>query len=96
MLSAGHTAAAPISDPRKAEIKNIILHDCGSCHGMTLKGGLGPNITASALQAKPSNYLFDTIRNGLAGTPMPPWLGILTEQEIHYLVELLTQGKVGT
>jgi len=71
----------------------MLRHDCGSCHGMTLKGGLGPAITSDALRGKPAPYLFQTIRDGHPGTPMPPWLGILNEQEIHYLVEILLKGE---
>ena len=40
--------AAP--DPERArELVHIVRQDCGSCHGLTLKGGLGPALTAEAL-----------------------------------------------
>ncbi len=82
--------SGPLNDERKAELKHLLLHDCGSCHGMTLKGGLGPALTADVLAGKPRLYLQQTIRDGHPGTPMPPWRGILTQEEINYLVELLT------
>ncbi|MDX2370482.1 MAG: hypothetical protein QNK36_19105, partial [Colwellia sp.] len=31
-----------LSNPRKAQLTHMVKQDCGSCHGMTLKGGLGP------------------------------------------------------
>ena len=88
--------SSEMSASRQQEIHYIVRHDCGSCHGMTLKGGLGPAITAEAMQSKPEDYLFNTIRDGHPGTPMPPWLGIFTESEIHYLVNLLKRGDIDT
>ena len=32
-----------------AALVNLVRQDCGSCHGMTLKGGLGPDIRPDAL-----------------------------------------------
>lgn len=86
--------SSELTNSRKEEIHYIVRHDCGSCHGMTLKGGLGPAITAEAVAEKTDAYLFHSIRDGHPGTPMPPWLGIFTEAEIHYLVQQLKQGKV--
>ena len=87
-------AYASMPDSRQAELDHMLRHDCGSCHGMTLKGGLGPPLTEEALQNKPREYIEWTIRNGHPGTPMPPWEGILSDEDIDYLVELLkTQAK---
>ena len=48
--------AAP--DPERArELVHIVRQDCGSCHGLTLKGGLGPALTAEALADKPAEGL---------------------------------------
>jgi cytochrome c55X len=86
-----------LSEPlpsRQAELEHILRHDCGSCHGMTLKGGLGPALTPDALQNKPRAYIQQSIRYGHPGTPMPPWEGLLSLEDIDYLVDLLmTQAK---
>ena len=66
--------AAPaysLDDERRAELRELLVQDCGSCHGMTLSGGLGPDITQGQLENKPDSYLFGTIRDGHPGTPMP-------------------------
>jgi cytochrome c55X len=83
------TYSSPLSEARQAELEHILRQDCGSCHGMTLKGGLGPALTPEALQNKPKVYLQQTIQEGHPGTPMPPWKSILTPEDIDYLVELL-------
>lgn len=87
-------SGSPLTEQRQAELEHILLQDCGSCHGMTLKGGLGPALTPEALENKPELYLQQTIREGHPGTPMPPWKSILTPEDIDYLVELLM--KQGT
>jgi mono/diheme cytochrome c family protein len=33
---------AALDTARQAELLHLLKHDCGSCHGMTRKGGLGP------------------------------------------------------
>ena len=79
---------------RRAELTLLVRQDCGSCHGLTLKGGLGPALTREALAGKPPEGLRGTILYGRPGTPMPPWRGFLTEAEAGWLVDVLTQGRL--
>lgn len=81
-----------ISKQRIAELKNLLIQDCGSCHGMTLKGGLGPALTPDVLKDKSREMIEVTIANGRPGTPMPPWNNLLTKQEINWLVNTLYAG----
>lgn len=83
--------AAP--DPERArELVHIVRQDCGSCHGLTLKGGLGPALTAEALAGKPAEGLVATIIGGRPGTPMPPFSTIVTEPEAQWIVDQLLRG----
>ena len=84
--------AEPLDQARKNELTDILLQDCGSCHGMTLKGGLGPALTPDMLTGKPAVYLQQTILEGHPGTPMPPWKSILSLPDIDYLVSILMSG----
>jgi len=86
------TYAQTPSSVRQVELKSLLLQDCGSCHGMTMKGGIGPALTPTALRDKTEEFLFYTINNGRPETPMPPWKNILTEDEIMWLVKILKQG----
>ncbi len=70
----------------------MIRHDCGACHGYTLKGGLGPSLTSDALKNKTPDALYTIIMNGIDGTPMPPWNKILSKQEVSLIVEQLKTG----
>ena len=77
---------------RQSELKHLLLHDCGSCHGMTLKGGLGSALTPDVLSNKTEELLFQTIKNGRLDTPMPPWKDILSDADIQWLVTTLKKG----
>jgi cytochrome c55X len=86
--------ASNISNDRQQELIHLIKHDCGSCHGMTLKGGLGSSLTVEKLKDKSHIALVSIILNGIEGTPMPPWKGILNEQEVSWMVKQLKTGLV--
>ena len=78
---------------RLQELQHLLKHDCGSCHGMTLKGGLGPSLLADSLAGKPDEFLFITIKEGRPGTPMPPWKSLLSDKDISLIIELLRKGN---
>ena len=82
------------SEARQAELRYLLLQDCGSCHGLTLKGGLGPALTREALVGKPAAFLSWTILNGRPGTAMPPWRAHLSDAEGDWLANLLLNGEV--
>lgn len=87
-----HADAADIVPERQQEILHLLKHDCGSCHGMTLQGGLGPSLVPGRLEPFTVEYLSATILHGRPGTPMPPWKPFLTEQEALWLAGLLKKG----
>lgn len=71
---------------RQQELRNMLEHDCGACHGLTLQGGLGSALTPEALAGKPDDFLVSTILEGRKGTAMPPWKRFLKETEARWLV----------
>ncbi len=87
-------ADQPANPSRRAEIVNMVRQDCGSCHGMTLRGGLGPSLQARTLADKDAGQLQFVILNGRRGTPMPPWKDFLTETEVAWVVDMLMQGTL--
>lgn len=78
---------------RQAQLLYLLKHDCGSCHGMTRKGGLGPALLPGRLRDFPPEFLVTTILDGRPGTPMPPWRGELSEADARWLVEALNRGE---
>jgi cytochrome c55X len=77
---------------RQATLMHLLKQDCGSCHGMTLKGGLGLPLLPENLAGKPRGMLVATILEGRAGTAMPPWGGQLSTGDAEWLVDTLLQG----
>jgi cytochrome c55X len=91
LLGALSVAAEPLPD-RQRQLVHMVRQDCGSCHGMTLQGGLGTPLTPDALRDKPVESLVATIYSGRPGTPMPPWHRFLSEAEAQWIVEKLQSG----
>ncbi|GAB4171545.1 MAG: hypothetical protein Fur0039_11810 [Rhodocyclaceae bacterium] len=85
-------AAAPPDGARTQALVRLVRQDCGACHGMLLKGGLGPALSADVLRDKPREALVATILGGRPGTPMPPWRAFLSEDEAGWIVDRLQAG----
>ncbi len=78
---------------RQSTLRNMLKHDCGACHGLTLKGGLGPSLLPEALAGKPDDFLVATILDGRKGTAMPPWQAFINRDEAAWLVGVLRNNK---
>jgi len=94
---AGFVLAPPVlaAEPqgaRRAALIDMVRQDCGSCHGLTLKGGLGPSLLPEALAGRDVTLLESVILNGRPGTPMPPWRPFLSEAEARWIAEQLKEG----
>ncbi len=76
----------------KARLTHLLVQDCGSCHGLTLQGGLGKPLLPETLADRSVEVLAEIILDGIAGTPMPPWRGLITEAEALFLAETLKRG----
>lgn len=90
-------ALAAIAVPAAAEpdaqaLERLVRQDCGSCHGLTLKGGLGPDIRSPALGHHDRDSLTSLILNGIPGTPMPPWRPLLSDEEAAWIADYLLDG----
>jgi cytochrome c55X len=95
VVSIGECLAAEPRTPdagRRGELVSLVRQDCGSCHGLTLKGGLGPALLPQALKDKPATALKATIMQGRPGTAMPPWRDFLTDDEADWIVANLQKG----
>ena len=88
LVSTASIAAEP-DGARQNELVRLVRQDCGSCHGMTLQGGLGPALLPATLKDKPADGLVATIYYGRPGTPMPPWKQFVSEAEASWIVDKL-------
>lgn len=91
-LPASPAAADPVQPGtmRPPEVlERLVRQDCGACHGITLKGGLGPAITPARARQIDDAQLAEIIRDGIPGTPMPPWGPLLGPGELDWIVSYL-------
>jgi len=86
-----HPARAAPTKPAK-ELVRLVRHDCGSCHGLTLKGGLGKPLLPENLAGRDAETIARIILDGIPGTPMPPWRGILSERDALWIARKLKEG----
>lgn len=87
-------ASAATAEPDAARLANLVVQDCGSCHGLTLKGGLGRPLTPDALAGLSRENIRDIILDGLPGTPMPPWRPLLSVAEAEAIAAMLKSGRI--
>lgn len=92
MVSFADSTEIDISNERQIELVRLVRNDCGSCHGITLKGGLGSPLTTDSLSGKPDEQLRETILRGRTGTAMPGWADFMNDQEAQWIVNNLKTG----
>jgi cytochrome c55X len=85
-------AADGIADSRRQDLQDLLIEDCGSCHGSTLRGGLGPALLPARLKGRSAGELATVILDGRPGTAMPPWRPLLTPPEARWMAERLLEG----
>ena len=92
LLAAPLLASNSMPLEREQELRNLLIQDCGSCHGLRLRGGLGPGLLPQQLQGKSADYLSLVILEGRPGTAMPGWRPLLSPAEARWMAELLLNG----
>lgn len=99
LLAAGISATSgavgsDLSAEQVDRLNDFVRQDCGSCHGMTLKGGLGRPLTPEALADFSTETLNVIILDGIPDSAMPPWRGLLSEAEVDWISNALKEGRI--
>ncbi|MEX3007853.1 cytochrome c [Hoeflea sp. TYP-13] len=89
LIAASPAMASELPLERAAELERLVIQDCGSCHGMTMKGGLGPDIRAETLSGTSADVLAQIVLDGVPGGAMPPWRPLLSEADAQWIAEYL-------
>ena len=92
LLGPGGALGAPFSPAHRAELRNLLIQDCGSCHGLTMRGGLGPALLPKNLANRSREALIDTVMYGRPDTAMPPWNTMLKRDEAAWMIDQLRKG----
>jgi len=95
VVSSAQAGSLTKADHRRLD--HLLRHDCGSCHGMTMKGGLGPALSPEALHERDDDSLVEMILSGNPEYAMPAWRGLLELDEARWIVRHLKNGlpKIG-
>ncbi|MEX0308371.1 MAG: cytochrome c [Ruegeria sp.] len=83
--------AADTLDPNA--LKRLVHQDCGSCHGLSLKGGLGPDLRAETLEHYDMDVLTGVILDGIPDTAMPPWRPLISQEEAEWIARYLLEPE---
>ena len=71
------------------QLERMVVQDCGSCHGLTMRGGLGKPLTSQTLATVDETPIASIILDGIPGPAMPPWRPLLTEQQAMWMAQYL-------
>jgi putative heme-binding domain-containing protein len=88
-VSAQESAKNPLEGDAVAILNGTALFQsaCADCHGIDAKGVLGPDLTVLSTSGQSDQRLFQTIRRGVPGTPMPS--SSATDEQIWSLLAYL-------
>ena len=79
---------------RAGKVNEIYAENCASCHGEQMEGGLAPSMLDDAwLRGGDDESLARSIREGLPENGMPPWAGLLSEEDIRSLVIYIREQR---
>ena len=97
-LPLGLASAAAIETDLPPERQKVLMHvltqECGSCHGLSMRGGLGSPLRPENLEGRPDSAFQAIILHGIGGTPMPAWRPILSEADAAWMVKVLRAGVI--
>jgi mono/diheme cytochrome c family protein len=95
----------PLDEKSAAEGRTVFLSYCASCHGPKAdgRGVLAPNLVPAPrnlvaitswgekpfIEYLPDGRVYDSITNGVPGTSMQPWIGVLNDAERWQVITFL-------
>lgn len=91
-MAAVSASADSTVSAHEQQLEHLLKHDCGSCHGMTMKGGLGPPLLPASLKERDEDDIVQMILHGSPAKAMPPWGALLTASDARWIARRLKQG----
>lgn len=67
----------------------VFFRECQLCHGEKGQGGIGASLTGPIAASQPAAFLRQTIGNGVEGSPMLAFVGVLSAGEIEDVVAFI-------
>ncbi len=64
----------------------VFARECQVCHGEKGQGGVGASLSGTIASAQPAAFIRQVVNEGINGSPMPAFRGVLSEDEIENVV----------
>ena len=75
------------------DVEKVFERECQGCHGPNHEGGVGSDLRPGVISKKNAYMLAETIRNGRAGTAMPPFGEKFNKGDADKMVDYLQHFK---
>ena len=85
---------AEVTDERQSELLDFVEQNCPACHGIRMRGSIGPALSKANLQYLSVNAVTLTILYGLTDKGMPAWEAQLSERDAYWIAEFLKRGGI--
>jgi len=85
---------AEVANERQSELLYFVEQNCPACHGIRMKGSIGPALSKADLQHLSVNAVTLTILYGLPDKGMPAWEAQLSETDAFWIAKLLKRGGI--
>lgn len=85
---------AEVTNERRSELLYFVEQNCPACHGIRMRGSIGPALSKANLQHLSVNAVTLTILYGLPAKGMPAWEAQLSERDAYWIAELLKRGGI--
>jgi cytochrome c oxidase cbb3-type subunit 3 len=67
----------------------VFARECQLCHGERGQGGIGASLSGVIAGSQPAAFLRQVVNEGIDGSPMPAFEGVLGEDEVENVVALI-------
>ena len=85
---------AEVTDERQSELLDFVEQNCPACHGIRMRGSIGPALSKANLQYLSVNAVTLTILYGLTDKGMPAWEAQLSERDAYWIAEFLKRRNI--
>jgi len=85
---------AEVTNERQSELLNFVEQNCPACHGIRMRGSIGPPLSEASLQHLSVNEVTLTILYGFPEKGMPAWETQLSEKDAYWIAEFLKRRGI--
>lgn len=67
----------------------VFAQECQLCHGEKGQGGVGAALSSALASAQPAAFIRQVVHEGVDGSPMPAFQGVLSEDDVENTVAFI-------